>query len=92
VSGNGYLLAAYTDRLVVADPATQEAWTVRFAKGETLLDLEADDAAAVVALRCATATGKLESGKEKVCYLEVPLTDNLWELRRWLEENGAERR
>jgi hypothetical protein len=91
-SGNGYLLAAYTDRLVVADPTTQEAWTVRFADGETLVDLKVDDAAAVLTLRCATAKDKLEMSKEKVCYLEVPLTDNLWELRRWSEEEAVERR
>jgi hypothetical protein len=80
-SSNGYLLAAYADRLVVADPATQESWTVRFNEGETFADLEVDAEAAVVTLGCGT-----DEDPERLCHLEVPLTDNLWELRHWTEE------
>ncbi len=78
-AATGILLAAYADRLVVADPATQEVWTVHFADDEIFMDLKVDDEAAVLTLRCGT-------GDENVCHLEVPLTDNLWELRHQAEE------
>jgi hypothetical protein len=85
-SSNGYLFAAYTDRLVVADPTTQESWTVRFEENETFFDLKVDADSAVITLRCGTAAEGKDRDAESLCYLEVPLTDNLWELRHWTEE------
>ncbi len=79
--GNGYLLAAYADRLVVADPSTGEAWTLPFAAGESFVELVVDDMAAALAVRT-----EVEDDEDEIRAIKVPLTGGVGVFERWRHE------